>query len=66
MEWAFSSWKETSIVEITFKDREDSCKVEIKQIGVPFEQNIKKLEEGWMNQIFKPMSLICGYSIEDD
>jgi hypothetical protein len=54
-------------VEILFKERdEDGCKVEIKQSGIPWDQEIKKLIEGWKNNIFKPMSLICGYPIEDE
>ena len=54
------------MLEISFKDREDSCKIEIKQSNIPANQNLKKLEDGWMQQIFKPMSLICGYPIEED
>jgi len=66
-QWKFDNWKEFSSVEITFKERdEDGCKVEIKQDGIPADQDLKKLVEGWKSNIFKPMSLICGYPIEED
>ena len=55
------------MVEITFKERDDdACKVEIKQTRIPWEQDLKKLVEGWKSNIFRPMSMICGYPIEED
>lgn len=66
-EWKFDSWKTFSVVELTFKERdEDGCKIEIRQTGIPWEQDIKKLVEGWKGNIFRPMSMICGYPIEED
>eukprot|EP01016_Furgasonia_blochmanni_P010815 TRINITY_DN1466_c0_g2_i3.p1 TRINITY_DN1466_c0_g2~~TRINITY_DN1466_c0_g2_i3.p1 ORF type:complete len:134 (+),score=32.11 TRINITY_DN1466_c0_g2_i3:213-614(+) len=66
-EWKMNDWSVSSTVEITFKVYdEDGCKVEIKQTGFPSNVDSRKLEDGWMSQIIKPMSTICGYPLEDD
>jgi activator of HSP90 ATPase len=63
--WKMNDWADHSNVVMTFVDYEEDseCEVIIKQTGLP--SNIKPdfMKQGWMSQIFRPMSLICGYPI---
>lgn len=37
----------------------------LKQTEIPNSVDVEKLEKGWRDQIFIPMSKILGYPIED-
>ena len=50
----------------TFYSVKDGCKVEVSQSNIPDKMDVSKLELGWRDQIFRPMSKICGYPIEED
>lgn len=63
--WRMNDWSQSSHVVMTFVDfPEDSeCELKIQQTDIPGHIKPDFLEQGWMSQIFRPMSLICGYSI---
>ena len=64
-DWKMNDWEGFSKVVMTFTDfEEDSeCELSIKQTGLPKNVSAEFMKQGWMSQIFRPMSLICGYSI---
>ncbi|CAD8052822.1 unnamed protein product [Paramecium sonneborni] len=66
MTWKFNNWKQYSNVTLRLIEREDSCELKIIQTNFPQDIEKVKLEDGWKNQIFIPMSKIRGYPIEDD
>jgi len=48
MEWRFSDWKESSIVEIILRDpEEDETDVYLTQTKIPASEKKEKIEFGW-------------------
>jgi len=64
--WKLSDWPSFSEVELTFKDFEDGCYLKLVQTKIPSVQDAKSLKSGWKSFIFKPLSEICGYTLEED
>lgn len=64
-DWKMSEWKEFSKVTIELIDYadEEECEMKLKQINIPEDVNKIDLKNGWINQIFRPMSILCGYPI---
>ena len=58
-----SSWKAPSHVEISLSDYEDECTMTLRQSDIPKDVDAKFLKDGWFAQIFRPISLLCGYPI---
>ena len=62
--WKMKGWESYSEVRIEFKRfDDDECELTIKQTKIPSGNPIDKLKEGWINQIFKPISILLGYPI---
>ena len=63
--WKMSDWKEYSTVEMTIIDfgEDEQCQLTVKQTGLPGDMKPVAMEQGWMSQIFRPMSMICGFPI---
>lgn len=60
-----SEWKHFSNVTIEFIDYadDDECELRLTQTNIPDEVNKLDLKNGWIHQIFRPMSILCGYPI---
>ena len=58
-----NNWPSFSKVEITFSDYDDECTMNLKQVQIPSDVDLAFLKNGWIGQIFRPISLLCGYPI---
>ena len=60
-----NDWKHFSEVTIELTDYtdEDECEMRLVQKEIPEGINKLDLKNGWINQVFKPMSILCGYPI---
>ena len=58
-------WKSFSNVVIELADYadDDECVMKVTQTNLPDGVNKNDLRNGWLHQIFKPMSMLCGYPI---
>ena len=66
MEWRFSDWKESSIVEIILRDpEEDETDVYVTQTKIPASEKKEKIEFGWREYIFGGINKILGYPYKD-
>ncbi len=66
MEWRFSDWKESSIVEIILQDpEEDQTDVYLTQTKIPASEKKEKIEFGWREYIFGGINKILGYPYKD-
>ena len=66
MEWKFNDWKDYSIVEIILQDpEEDECDVHLTHSKIPIGEKKEKIESGWRDHIFTPLSKILGYPFKD-
>ncbi|KRW99423.1 hypothetical protein PPERSA_12527 [Pseudocohnilembus persalinus] len=65
MDWKFREWDSYSSVTFEFKDKDDECQMTMTQTNIPSNADMENLESGWQNQIFKAMSTICGYGIDE-
>ena len=66
MEWRFSDWKESSIVEIILRDpEEDETDVYLTQTKIPSSEKKEKIEFGWREYIFGGINKILGYPYKD-
>lgn len=66
--WKMNDWEKHSEVEIKFEDfpEDQECELTIEQKGLPGNIKGEYMKQGWMSQIFRPMSLVCGYPIIND
>ena len=65
MDFKFRDWKASSKVTIEFRDNEDDeTTMYLKQSGLT-EIAPEKQKDGWMSQIFTPMSQILGYQMDN-
>ena len=65
MLWKFRDWKEFSTVELIFQDpEEDECTLVFNQSNLPKDMTAEKMEQGWRNQIIKPLSQILGFPLK--
>eukprot|EP01015_Nassula_variabilis_P016545 TRINITY_DN2541_c0_g1_i9.p2 TRINITY_DN2541_c0_g1~~TRINITY_DN2541_c0_g1_i9.p2 ORF type:complete len:142 (+),score=54.64 TRINITY_DN2541_c0_g1_i9:28-453(+) len=65
--WKMNDWPNYSQVVINLIEREeDECIVEVIQTQLPNSIDVSKLEAGWRDQIFRPLSSICGYPMDQD
>lgn len=66
MEWKLNDWKEFSLVQIILQDpEEDETDLYVNHNQIPKNQSKEKIEGGWKNHIFQPMSQILGYPLKD-
>lgn len=63
MDWKLNEWAEYSTVEIIFKSEEedDECEIYLSQVKIPANEKKEKLEFGWKEYYFTPISKILGY-----
>ncbi len=58
-----NNWSKHSKVVITLSDYDDECTLQLKQTDIPSDVDLGFLKNGWISQIFRPISLLCGYPI---
>lgn len=62
MKWKFNDWATFSTVEIIFEDtEEDECDIKLIHTNIPASEKKEKIEYGWKEYFFSPMSKILGY-----
>ena len=62
-----NDWATFSQVELTFvKLDDDETQIRLKQTKLPSGVNPQQLKSGWSEMIFRPMSLLCGFPIQEE
>lgn len=63
-EWAMKGWERPSKVTIELQEYDgDSCCMKVTQSGLPSGMAADRMRGGWLEQIFRPMSLLLGFPI---
>ncbi|MES1920356.1 hypothetical protein MHBO_002034 [Bonamia ostreae] len=67
--WRISSWpeKKSSTAKITFDgDSDGVCTVTVEHSDLPTDFSPDMAKSWWENQMFKPMSMACGFRFGED
>ena len=60
-----AEWPAHSRVVLEFVDyaEDETCEVRLRQSDIPQSVDRVQLKAGWMEQVLRPLSILCGYPI---